>query len=764
MLPLFMATVTLPWFPKLVSNPEYVSMLATSAKNHLPLFKDMEIHVGKCLDTGTCLETLTLFPSNFSPSCKFLVFNDAMECVKNEDLQRKAFELLPALCTNLDVTYQSRMIDPLLQLSSNYETFQNLLPAVLGTLGCAMCQCSRIFFEVKKYPYTSLLVKCTVCDLKTESKNAKAAFTSFYDFLDHFVDSVLPKLFSKTQLSFLGSLERLDKHIILSSNFFFRVLSVVIDLIDHSDVNIRVKFSKLLPCLVTEDDRTTKIIATKLNDACTKASVSKNIKLQDTIVRTISELGKTAGEDLLLVVVVSLLEMFLDHEKIISSLAFTQIHRVAKCRGKTSQEFFADLKYHLCTFVVETVIKRMKQNVDHSGSVSLKIFRAISDVFEFRSIKALMQCAQSMFIPQLVQKALPECAVVLRCLATELKVNYRKDLLLLNFNFIFSFLVRNCSGEELKEALAFVERETNVDLGSLLKSDTQSVVNQLLLHLHSSYNKVFTGLSILASKADGSVVTDTFNSEQMAEFLQPRLLGILVFFNAVLLDDRNHENQRLALASLIQLMKIMGEKHISVVRVKVMAILKLALQFDFKSWGSLCCDAWQCFVHCLDVTSLRQMLGQILVALQPLVQYSVEKVANIFHYLIVKRRKDLAESFKDSCCSIPDLPEFDSVRHVFKNITKKSSELRDKLRVLMKGVSHESSEVRLNALLKLKTLLKENQKTLHEYVTNKDEVDPVVCHLIDTLIARCDEPSSQAIVAECLGELGAIDPGWLVSP
>lgn len=68
-----------------------------------------------------------------------------------------------------------------------------------------------------------------------------------------------------------------------------------------------------------------------------------------------------------------------------------------------------------------------------------------------------LQCAQSMFIPQLVQKALPECAVVLRCLATELKVNYRKDLLLLNFNFIFSYLVRNCSGEELKEALAFVE-------------------------------------------------------------------------------------------------------------------------------------------------------------------------------------------------------------------------------------------------------------------------------------------------------------------
>ena len=114
----------------------------------------------------------------------------------------------------------------------------------------------------------------------------------------------------------------------------------------------------------------------------------------------------------------------------------------------------------------------------------------------------------------MVQRALPESSVILRQLATHLKANYRKDLLLLNFNFIFSYLVRTCSGAELKEALAFVELETKVDLGSLLKSDTQSVVNQLLLHLKSSYNKVFTGLSILANKAD-TAIRDIPNSEEM---------------------------------------------------------------------------------------------------------------------------------------------------------------------------------------------------------------------------------------------------------
>ena len=70
---------------------------------------------------------------------------------------------------------------------------------------------------------------------------------------------------------------------------------------------------------------------------------------------------------------------------------------------------------------------------------------------------SVFQNAQSILIPQLVQKAVPESSVILRQLATHLNVNYRKDLLVMNFNFIFSYLVRTCSGEELKEALAFVE-------------------------------------------------------------------------------------------------------------------------------------------------------------------------------------------------------------------------------------------------------------------------------------------------------------------
>lgn len=44
------------------------------------------------------------------------------------------------------------------------------------------------------------------------------------------------------------------------------------------------------------------------------------------------------------------------------------------------------------------------------------------------------------------------------------------------------------------------QKETDVELGSLLRSEALSVYNQLLLYLSVSYDKVFSGLAMLASK------------------------------------------------------------------------------------------------------------------------------------------------------------------------------------------------------------------------------------------------------------------------
>ena len=63
--------------------------------------------------------------------------------------------------------------------------------------------------------------------------------------------------------------------------------------------------------------------------------------------------------------------------------------------------------------------------------------------------------------------------------------------------------VMNLSHELGRSTFPFTfQKETDVELGSLLRAEGQSVYNQLLLYLNVSYNKVFSGLAMLASKDD----------------------------------------------------------------------------------------------------------------------------------------------------------------------------------------------------------------------------------------------------------------------
>ena len=73
----------------------------------------------------------------------------------------------------------------------------------------------------------------------------------------------------------------------------------------------------------------------------------------------------------------------------------------------------------------------------------------------------LLQSTLRFVIPYLVKKASPSSSAILRHIAKELKMN-RREMLLENFKFIFSFLVRSCSPSELEKALGYVQVKSNL--------------------------------------------------------------------------------------------------------------------------------------------------------------------------------------------------------------------------------------------------------------------------------------------------------------
>ncbi len=99
------------------------------------------------------------------------------------------------------------------------------------------------------------------------------------------------------------------------------------------------------------------------------------------------------------------------------------------------------------------------------------------------------------------------------------------------------------------------------------------------------------------------------------------------------------------------------------------------------------------------------------------------QVANIFRYLIVERKEDLKDSFKD-IYFIPEYPQFDDIKAVYEEVlqSKKNCELREEINEVIKCVSHESAEVRYHAVSRLKTLLHDNQVHLQKVLSFTIEV------------------------------------------
>lgn len=196
-----------------------------------------------------------------------------------------------------------------------------------------------------------------------------------------------------------------------------------------------------------------------------------------------------------------------------------------------------------------------------------------------------------------------------------------------------------------------------------------------------------------------------------ANFLQSRLLGILAFYNTVLLTNTDLEEKKLALESLTKLMQIMGPRYITTVRVKIMGILRLCLRFQDKGFPELTCDAWESFVRNVKLSNLGPMLSQIVVTLLPYLNKLPARVTQIFHFLIVENKTSLQDYFHE-IYFLPDIPELRRVSAVLRSCSGKSSrnmDLQAQLRQSLKGLANESADVQKHALTKLKQLLHDNQ-------------------------------------------------------
>ncbi|XP_065901326.1 serine/threonine-protein kinase ATR-like isoform X4 [Dysidea avara] len=112
----------------------------------------------------------------------------------------------------------------------------------------------------------------------------------------------------------------------------------------------------------------------------------------------------------------------------------------------------------------------------------------------------------------------------------------KRELLVENFKFIFPYLACHCDPAELPMVLNIIRLKTeNIEMESLFRSEAQALHNQLILHYSAASDQVMEGLKLLAS-VTSDIQHDSSNLKDgdIAKLLNPRLLGILAFFQTQL--------------------------------------------------------------------------------------------------------------------------------------------------------------------------------------------------------------------------------------
>uniref|UniRef100_A0A6I8NKR0 Serine/threonine-protein kinase ATR n=1 Tax=Ornithorhynchus anatinus TaxID=9258 RepID=A0A6I8NKR0_ORNAN len=678
------------------------------------------------------------------------------------------------------------------QVKEDSDLVKKEFASVLGQLSCSLCGT----FELKPPVTEPALEHGTggfFCKNLTATSHEHTCSLLQASVFKPFLFLLKRKVPSAVKLAFVDSIPDLCKHL----NFrepeadVKDILGALLNLMVDPDKDVRMAFSEnirhILESVDPEDGFIKELFVSRMREAYTHAQISRNNELKDTLILTTGDIGRAAKGDLVPFSLLHLLHCLLSKSSSISGAAYTEIRALAAAKCVKLQAFFSQYKKPICQFLVEALHsgrmtsrpdtpdqndEERKQDAAHRREMALDTLSEIANVFDFPDLNRFLTRTLQVLLPDLAAKASPTASALIRTIAKQLNVN-RREILINNFKYIFSHLVCSCSKDELECALHFLKNETEIELGSLLRLDFQGLHNELLLRIGDHYQQVFNGLSILASFASSDDPyqgpKDITSPELMADYLQPKLLGILAFFNMQLMSSSvSIEDKKMALNSLMSLMKLMGPKHISSVRVKMMTTLRTGLRYkdDFPDlcWLSLPL-AWDCFVRSLDQSYLGSLLSHVIVALLPLMNIQPKETAAVFRFLIIDNR-DAVQDFLHEIYFLPDHPEVKAIKAVlqeYRKETSKSTDLQRALELSMRAIQHENVDVRIHALTSLKETLYKNQEKLIKYATDSETVEPVISQLVTVLLKGCQDANSQArlLCGECLGELGAIDPGRL---
>uniref|UniRef100_A0A672LJ56 Serine/threonine-protein kinase ATR n=1 Tax=Sinocyclocheilus grahami TaxID=75366 RepID=A0A672LJ56_SINGR len=546
-----------------------------------------------------CVFLLALLSKSVCGDWRSSVYRWALQS-NSESERASAVRGFPLLLHNLGVKSYSLIHEVLLNRLQDSSTEVKIeLAGITGQLACCLSESSQLQFPQDMMPSHELLcVGLSISDSHPSQTSSIGAsiIPSFLLLLKSVEDK-------KVKQAFIRNIRHLFKHVDLGNSDpdTKSLVSALVNLIEDPDQDVRIKFGLNIKNLLefwNGNGFLKELLVSRLKEAYTNAKTSRNNELKNTLILTTGEIGRAAEGNLVSFALLRLLHCLLSKSNPVSVAAYTEIQALATCRHLKLQSFFNQYRNPICQFLVESLHSRhvtalrctpdqsseaLQEEAAHQRELALDILSHVAHVFDFPDLNRFLNRTLQVLLPFLAAKASPTASALIRTIAKQLNVN-RREMLINNFKYIFSHLVCSCTKEELERAFHYLKNETEIELGSLLRQDFQGLHNELLLRLGEHYQQVFNGLAILASFASSDdpyqgpreiTTPGQLNALGSADYLQPKLLGILAFFNMQLLSSSagEKEKKKMALNSLMALMKLMGPKHISFRIVKLCNLL-----------------------------------------------------------------------------------------------------------------------------------------------------------------------------------------------
>lgn len=250
---------------------------------------------------------------------------------------------------------------------------------------------------------------------------------------------------------------------------------------------------------------------------------------------------------------------------------------------------------------------------------------------------------------------------------------------------------------------------------------------------------------------------------KLSNYLGNNILAVLKHFEFNISGDKFQQTE--TLLSLGQIIRLIGTERITPHRFKIMTILNTALATNDQNMIEICIKIWHIFVHTVDMMELGSLLSAIIVSLKPFIDDYPAEIDEIFTYLIVENSNLMSKYFTD-IFFLDELPIREELKRVIDSKQRHNNSRKPFLEQLddyLNHIRHKNVVVRAYGLKYLGNILRQNRTELNNLIINDAIIHPILGGLLRNLMICCKENDEniQKYAAECLGELGALEPSYL---